>query len=54
MTITSSEPSEAKTQARSAVPASGRSRLTPPWWFALPALILYAFVVLVPSGRGVY
>jgi raffinose/stachyose/melibiose transport system permease protein len=55
MTITSSEqPAAARTDARSTVPASGRTRLTPPWWFALPALILYAFVVLIPSGRGVY
>jgi raffinose/stachyose/melibiose transport system permease protein len=26
----------------------------PPWWFAVPALLLFAFVVLVPSARGVY
>ncbi|WP_202874035.1 carbohydrate ABC transporter permease [Kribbella speibonae] len=26
----------------------------PPWWFALPAMVLFAFVVLVPSVRGVY
>jgi raffinose/stachyose/melibiose transport system permease protein len=26
----------------------------PPWWFVLPALLLFAFVVLVPSVRGVY
>ncbi|MCT9137602.1 carbohydrate ABC transporter permease [Streptomyces violarus] len=31
-----------------------RPRNTPPWWFALPALLLFAFVVLVPSVRGVY
>ncbi|MEW2402584.1 sugar ABC transporter permease [Streptomyces sp. NPDC046862] len=31
-----------------------RLRTTPPWWFALPALLLFAFVVLVPSARGVY
>lgn len=31
-----------------------RARTTPPWWFALPALLLFAFVVLVPSARGVY
>ncbi|WP_246608104.1 carbohydrate ABC transporter permease [Paractinoplanes toevensis] len=31
-----------------------RSRVTPPWWFTLPALLLFAFVVLVPSARGVY
>jgi raffinose/stachyose/melibiose transport system permease protein len=30
------------------------SRPTPPWWFAVPALLLFAFVVLVPSARGVY
>ncbi|MFY1674549.1 carbohydrate ABC transporter permease [Plantactinospora sp. WMMB334] len=27
---------------------------TPPWWFVVPALLLFAFVVLVPSVRGVY
>ncbi|WP_330292998.1 carbohydrate ABC transporter permease [Streptomyces sp. NBC_00576] len=39
-----------------AAPASGvrRARNTPPWWFALPAVLLFAFVVLVPSVRGVY
>jgi raffinose/stachyose/melibiose transport system permease protein len=31
-----------------------RARTGPPWWFALPALLLFAFVVLVPSVRGVY
>jgi raffinose/stachyose/melibiose transport system permease protein len=31
-----------------------RRRNAPPWWFALPALVLLAFVVLIPSGRGVY
>ena len=31
-----------------------RSRVAPPWWFTLPALLLFAFVVLVPSVRGVY
>jgi raffinose/stachyose/melibiose transport system permease protein len=34
--------------------AVGRGRTTPPWWFALPAMLLFAFVVLVPSARGVY
>lgn len=32
----------------------GRRRTGPPWWFALPAMLLFAFVVLVPSARGVY
>ncbi|GIG90548.1 carbohydrate ABC transporter permease [Plantactinospora endophytica] len=32
-------------------PGSGS---TPPWWFAAPAMLLFAFVVLVPSARGVY
>src|SRR6266536_1405903 len=26
----------------------------PPWWFVVPALLLFGFVVLVPSARGVY
>ncbi|MEU0246888.1 sugar ABC transporter permease [Streptomyces sp. NPDC006235] len=34
------------------VPRSPSAR--PPWWFAAPALLLFAFVVLVPSARGVY
>nr|WP_296067597.1 sugar ABC transporter permease [uncultured Actinoplanes sp.] len=35
--------------------ASPKPRHTaPPWWFMVPALLLFAFVVLVPSGRGVY
>jgi len=34
--------------------ARRRGRVAPPWWFTLPALLLFAFVVLVPSARGVY
>jgi raffinose/stachyose/melibiose transport system permease protein len=33
---------------------AGRGRSAAPWWFALPALLLFAFVVLIPSARGVY
>ncbi|MEV0900797.1 sugar ABC transporter permease [Actinoplanes sp. NPDC049802] len=29
-------------------------RTAPPWWFTVPAMLLFAFVVLVPSARGVY
>jgi raffinose/stachyose/melibiose transport system permease protein len=32
----------------------GSRRVTPPWWFTVPALLLFAFVVLVPSARGIY
>ncbi len=32
---------------------AGRRRVDPPWWFALPAMVLFAFVVLVPAVRGV-
>ncbi|QYX82519.1 carbohydrate ABC transporter permease [Streptomyces akebiae] len=35
-------------------PRPRSARTTPPWWFALPAMLLFAFVVLVPSVRGVY
>ncbi|MET8150860.1 carbohydrate ABC transporter permease [Actinoplanes sp. NPDC049668] len=35
-------------------PRANRRRGAPPWWFALPALLFFAFVVLVPSVRGVY
>ncbi|GID91488.1 sugar ABC transporter permease [Amorphoplanes digitatis] len=37
-----------------AAPRAYRRRGGPPWWFALPALLFFAFVVLVPSVRGVY
>jgi raffinose/stachyose/melibiose transport system permease protein len=30
-----------------------RRFLLPPWWFAAPALLVYAVVVLYPSGAGV-
>jgi raffinose/stachyose/melibiose transport system permease protein len=33
---------------------SSRRHVTPPWWFTVPAMLLFAFVVLVPSARGVY
>jgi len=36
------------------VTVSRRRRKGPPWWFALPALALFAFIVLVPSARGLY
>jgi raffinose/stachyose/melibiose transport system permease protein len=38
-------------------PATGSRKTgatTVPWWFALPAMLLFGFVVLVPSARGVY
>jgi raffinose/stachyose/melibiose transport system permease protein len=34
--------------------ARRRLRSGPPWWFVAPALVLFAFVVLVPSARGIY
>ncbi|MFG1609527.1 hypothetical protein [Actinoplanes sp. NPDC049265] len=33
---------------------STRRRAAAPWWFTLPALLLFAFVVLLPSARGIY
>ncbi len=33
---------------------SRRRYAAPPWWFTVPALLLFTFVVLVPSARGVY
>jgi raffinose/stachyose/melibiose transport system permease protein len=43
-------------QARDLMPRVPRRRRTgaTPWWFALPAMLLFAFVVLIPSARGVY
>ncbi|WP_328519771.1 carbohydrate ABC transporter permease [Kribbella sp. NBC_00359] len=40
--------------SRRAAPARRRLSNSPPWWFALPAMVLFAFVVLLPSARGVY
>src|SRR5690349_16675559 len=58
MTITSNDqpPVAARSAAaRAATGAGGHGpRTTPPWWFTLPALTLFAFVVLIPSARGVY
>ena len=31
-----------------------RRRAPAPWWFVVPALVLYAFVVLVPSAQGAW
>ncbi|MFD6289515.1 carbohydrate ABC transporter permease [Streptomyces sp. NPDC060205] len=31
-----------------------RSQTAATWWFLLPAMLLFVFVVLVPSARGVY
>ncbi|MGW6012086.1 carbohydrate ABC transporter permease [Streptomyces sp. NPDC055210] len=31
-----------------------RSQTASTWWFLLPAMLLFVFVVLVPSARGVY
>ena len=28
--------------------------MAPPWWFVAPAMLLFAFAVLIPSVRGVY
>jgi raffinose/stachyose/melibiose transport system permease protein len=33
---------------------AGRRRTSAPWWFVVPAMLLFAFVVLVPSARGLY
>ena len=44
-----------RTSDRTAVPVRSRRRgAAPPWWFLAPALLLFTFVVLVPSARGVY
>jgi raffinose/stachyose/melibiose transport system permease protein len=42
------------------IPKRHRSRrrrtsgVAPPWWFVAPAMLLFAFAVLIPSVRGVY
>ncbi|MGK5684086.1 carbohydrate ABC transporter permease [Actinoplanes sp. URMC 104] len=51
MTLDVKDPPAAKTVTAA---RSGGRRTAPPWWFVLPALLLFAFVVLVPSARGVY
>jgi raffinose/stachyose/melibiose transport system permease protein len=47
-------PVRAAATGRRPAAVPGRRRTGPPWWFALPAILLFAFVVLVPSVRGVY
>jgi raffinose/stachyose/melibiose transport system permease protein len=47
-------PDQARVVPVGQVAARGRRRAVAPWWFALPAMLLFAFVVLVPSARGVY
>ncbi|MEW1775548.1 sugar ABC transporter permease [Streptomyces sp. NPDC086777] len=39
---------------RAPAASARRARTTPSWWFTAPALLLFTFVVLVPSARGVY
>src|SRR5690349_18786580 len=39
---------------KQAVVVPQHRRNGPPWWFAVPALVLFAFIVLVPSARGLY
>jgi raffinose/stachyose/melibiose transport system permease protein len=55
MAITSRDASSAPSRPvpKPAAPSS-RVRTTPSWWFAAPAMLLFAFVVLVPSVRGVW
>ncbi|MFF9809308.1 carbohydrate ABC transporter permease [Streptomyces coeruleorubidus] len=56
MTLASHEQVQGRDRPSDARPAPRfrRARTAPPWWFALPALVLFAFVVLLPSARGVY
>jgi raffinose/stachyose/melibiose transport system permease protein len=56
VTIVASDRRQDRIVATPSRPAGrpGRRRATPSWWFAVPAMLLFAFVVLVPSVRGVY
>jgi raffinose/stachyose/melibiose transport system permease protein len=55
MTVAPTERPAAAVHRPAARPRVRTSRRpTPPWWFAAPAVLLFAFVVLVPSARGVY
>jgi len=45
---------DVRTPDRLATATRRRRPSTPPWWFAAPAMLLFAFVVLVPSVRGIY
>ena len=35
-------------------PVASRRHVGAPWWFLLPALAFYLFVVLIPGARGAY
>jgi raffinose/stachyose/melibiose transport system permease protein len=56
MTVAQNEHVTVVTAPRRRTPPRRGSTRTPapPWWFTVPALLLFAFVVLVPSARGVY
>src|SRR4029453_19438247 len=55
MTITSSDQSSAPPRPEpSPARRPARLRTTPPWWFTAPAMALFAFIVLIPSVRGVW
>jgi raffinose/stachyose/melibiose transport system permease protein len=55
MAITSRDTSSAPSRpAPKPAASSVRVRTTPSWWFTAPAMLLFAFVVLVPSVRGVW
>jgi raffinose/stachyose/melibiose transport system permease protein len=45
---------ERRTERTAVAARTRRRRNAPPWWFTVPALLLFAFVVLVPSARGIY
>jgi raffinose/stachyose/melibiose transport system permease protein len=48
------DPSGAVKPARTAQRRRVRSVGASLWWFALPALVVYAYVVLIPAARGVW
>jgi raffinose/stachyose/melibiose transport system permease protein len=47
-------PEKTGQRRKQATHRSGRGRTGPPWWFVVPAVALFAFVVLVPTARGAY
>lgn len=55
-TLTRNRPA-ASASAPPVPPAPRRRRrlaVSAPWWFAIPAIAIYLFIVIVPSGRGMF
>ncbi|MGP3968342.1 carbohydrate ABC transporter permease [Streptomyces sp. 6N223] len=54
MTTTALKSRTRRQESEVRIPARRRSVGRSLWWFVLPALVFYLYVVVVPSARGIY